>query len=118
VLFDAFHREMRARQVVLFHFPQRPDGRVAGGEGRSRRWLRGIRWFMTTFTATTSTIHSGLAAHRPSPRTVELQGFALNRSPIPNTRAVLRRTGIAGRLSVILRRPRDAICLSLYRDRR
>jgi len=70
------------------------------------------------FTAITSTIHSALVA----PGEVPDGGIAgIRRQRDHRSRilaAVLRRTGNRRQAVCDLRRPRDAICLSLYRDRR
>lgn len=51
-------------------------------------------------------------------RSVELQGLAVNEiADTEYSRKFFIEPGIAGKISVILRRPDDAICLSLYRDR-
>ncbi len=118
VLFDAFHREMRARQVVLHHF--RDDVTVETLAAKDDRQDGCVHSLVHDYVHRYHVYDPFRSRCTPATsRTVELQGFAVKE--IADTEYAQRlfvEPGIAGKLCVILRRPRDAICLSLYRDRR
>jgi len=118
VLFDALHREMRARQVVLFHF--RDDLTVETLAAKDDREDGCVHSLVRDYVQRYHVYDPFRSRCTPAKsRTVELQGFAVKEITDPEySRRFYVEPGIAGRLSVILRRPRDAICLSVYRDRR
>ena len=118
VLFDALHREMRARQVVVFHF--RDDLTVETLAAKDDRADGCVHTLVHDYVHRYHVYDPFRPRCTPAKsRTVELQGFAVKEiTDREYSRRFYIEPGIAGRLSVILRRPRDAICLSLYRDRR
>jgi len=118
VLFDTLHREMRARQVVVFHF--RDDLTVETLAAKDDREDGCVHSLVHDYVHRYHVNDPFRSRCTPAKsRTVEMQGFAVKEIPDREySRRFYVEPGIAGRLSVILRRPRDAICLSLYRDRR
>ncbi|NPT56952.1 helix-turn-helix transcriptional regulator [Paraburkholderia elongata] len=117
VLFDALHRELRARQVVLFHF--RDDVTVetlAAKDDRDDRCVHSlVRDYIRRYH-----VYDPFRSHcaPAKSRTVEMLGFADEEITNPEySQRFYVEPGIVGKLCVIVRRPRDAICLSLYRDR-
>lgn len=118
VLFDAFHREMRARQVVLHHF--RDDVTVETLAAKDDRQDGCVHSLVYDYVRRYHVYDPFRSRCTPAAeRSVELQGFAVKE--IADTEYAQRlfvEPGIAGKMCVILRRPGDAICLSLYRDRR
>jgi DNA-binding CsgD family transcriptional regulator len=118
VLFDAFHREMRARQVVLHHF--RDDVTVETLAAKDDRQDGCVHSLVHDYVHHYHVYDPFRARCTPAKsRTVELQGFAVKEiAETEYSQRLFVEPGIAGKLCVILRRPRDAICLSLYRDRR
>ena len=118
VLFDAFHREMRARQVVLHHF--RDDVTVETLAAKDDRNNGCVHSLVQDYIRRYHVYDPFRSRCTPAKsRTVEMLGFADEEITNPEyAQRFYVEPGIAGRLSVILRRPRDAICLSVYRDRR
>jgi DNA-binding CsgD family transcriptional regulator len=117
VLFDAFHREMRVGLAALFHF--RGDVTVETLAAREDRQDGRVHSLARDYVHR-SHIHDPFRS-RCTPatiRSVELQGLAVNEiADTEYSQKFFIEPGIAGKISVILRRPDDAICLSLYRDR-
>ena len=121
VLFGSFERELRTRQVVLYRFGS-PDASVAP------------ETLMAQDNRTDGCVHSLVhdyvgGYHRYDPmrphfltspeRTVEVGNIAVKQiADTKYAQHLFVEPGIAGKLCVILRRPNDAICLSLYRDRK
>jgi DNA-binding CsgD family transcriptional regulator len=118
VLFEAFRRGMRARQVVVFHY--RDDMTVETLVAKDDRQDGCVHSLVHDYMHGYHVNDPIRARCTPAKsRTVELQGFAAKK--IAETEYLQRmyvEPGIAGKLCVILRRPSDAICLALYRDRR
>jgi DNA-binding CsgD family transcriptional regulator len=118
VVFGMFERELRARQVALYKF-----GTAAGPES-----------LMAQDNRTDGCVHSlvhdyvgGYYQHDPfgnhyrpcETRRIEVE--VITAKEIADTEYAQHlyvEPGIAGKLCVILRRPNDAFCLSLYRDRK
>jgi DNA-binding CsgD family transcriptional regulator len=117
-LFDAFHREMRARQVVLYHF--RDDVTVETLAAKDDRRDGCVHSLVHDYVHRYHVDDPFRSRCTPAKsRTVELQGFAVKQiADTEYSQRLFVESGIAGKLCVILRRPHDAICLSLYRDRR
>ena len=117
MLFDAFHREMRVGLAALFHF--RGDVTVETLAAREDRQDGRVHSLARAYVHR-SHIHDPFRS-RCTPatiRSVELQGCAVNEiADTEYSQKFFIEPGIAGKISVILRRPDDAICLSLYRDR-
>jgi DNA-binding CsgD family transcriptional regulator len=118
VLFSSFERELRTRQVVLHRFgsaadpetliaqDNRPDGCV---HSLVHDYVNGYHRY--------DPFRSSYRACEV--RQVEVRDIAVKE--IADTKYAHRlfvEPGIAGKLCVILRRSTDAICLSLYRDRK
>jgi DNA-binding CsgD family transcriptional regulator len=118
VLFEAFHREMRARQVVLHHF--RDDVTVETLAAKDDRQDGCVHSLVRDYVHHYHVYDPFRSRCTPAEsRAVELQGFAVKEiAETEYSQRLFVEPGIAGKLCVILRRPRDAICLSLYRDRR
>jgi DNA-binding CsgD family transcriptional regulator len=118
VLFDAFHREMRARQVVLHHF--RDGATVETLAAKDDRHDGCVHSLVHDYVRRYHVYDPFRARCTPaSQRSVELQGFAVKEiAETEYSQRLFIEPGIAGKICVILRRPADAICLSLYRDRR
>jgi DNA-binding CsgD family transcriptional regulator len=117
VLFDAFHREMRVRQVVLHHFRDKVTVEtVAAKDDREDGCVHSlVRDYVRRYH-----FYDPFRSHcMPSTRrSVELQGFAVKEiAETEYSQRLFVEPGIAGKICVIVRRPEDAICLSLYRDR-
>jgi DNA-binding CsgD family transcriptional regulator len=117
-LFDSFERGLHARQVALYRFGTSPDPEtLMAQDNRSDGCVHAL----------VSDYVGGYHRHDP---------FRANYRPCENRRVEVDRLavkdiadthyaqhlyvepGIAGKVSVILRRPQDAICLALYRDRK
>ena len=117
-LFDAFERGLRARQVVLYGF-----GATADPETLMAKDNR-------TDGCVHSLVHdyvSGYHRHdpfRPHYRASDVRRVAVEDIAVKDiadthyAQHLFVEPGIAGKLCVILRRSTDAICLSLYRDRK
>jgi DNA-binding CsgD family transcriptional regulator len=118
VLFDAFERGLHARQVALYRFGPTPDPEtLMAQDNRSDGCVHAL-------------VHDyvgGYHHHDPfranyhacEVRRVEVERLIVKE--IADTRYAQHlyvEPGIVGKLSVILRRSNDAICLSLYRDRK
>jgi DNA-binding CsgD family transcriptional regulator len=117
VLFDAFHREMRVRQVVLHHF--RDDVTVETLAAKDDRQDGCVHSLVRDYVHRYHIYDPFRARCMPAAtRSVELQGFAVKEiADTEYAQKLFIEPGIAGKICVILRRPGDAICLSLYRDR-
>jgi DNA-binding CsgD family transcriptional regulator len=117
VLFDAFHREMRARQVVLHHF--RDDVTVETLAAKDDREDGCVHSLVRDYVHRYHVYDPFRSRCTPAKsRSVELQGFAVKEiAETEYSQRLFVEPGIAGKLCVIPRRPGDAICLSLYRDR-
>jgi DNA-binding CsgD family transcriptional regulator len=117
VLFDAFHRDLRVRQVVLHHFQgEFAVDTVAAKDDRQDGCVHVlVREYVRRYHV--------LDPFRPccmpaANRKVELRGFAVKEiADTEYSQKLFVEPGIAGKVCVIVRRPADAICLSLYRDR-
>jgi DNA-binding CsgD family transcriptional regulator len=118
VLFDAFHREMRVRQVVLHHF--RDDVTVETLAARDDRQDGCVHSLVRDYVRRYHVYDPFRSRCMPAAsRNVELRGFAVKEiADTEYSQKLFVEPGIAGKICVILRRPADAICLSLYRDRR
>jgi DNA-binding CsgD family transcriptional regulator len=117
VLFDAFHREMRVRQVVLHHFSDAATvGTVAAKDDRLDGCVHSlVRDYVRHYHVYDPFRRRCMPAAQ---RSVELQGFAVKEiADTEYSQKLFVEPGISGKLCVIVRRPQDAICLSLYRDR-
>jgi DNA-binding CsgD family transcriptional regulator len=118
VVFGMFERELRARQVALYKF-----GSTASPESLLAQDNR-------TDGCVHSLVHDYIGGyHRYDPfrahyrpcdkRRVEVEVITVKEiADTEYAQHLYVEPGIAGKLCVILRRPRDALCLSLYRDRR
>lgn len=117
VLFDAFHREMRVRQVVLHHF--RDDVTVETLAAKDDRQDGCVHSLVRDYVSRYHVYDPFRSLCMPAvSRSVELQGFAVKEiAETEYSQKLFVEPGIAGKICVILRRPTDAICLSLYRDR-
>lgn len=118
VLFDAFHREMRVRQVVLHHF--RDDVTVETLAAKDDRQDGCVHSLVRDYVRRYHVYDPFRSRCMPAAtRSVELQGFAVKEiADTEYSQKLFIEPGIAGKICVILRRSDDAICLSLYRDRR
>jgi len=118
VLFDAFHREMRVRQVVLHYF--RDDVTVETLAAKDDREDGCVHSLVRDYVHRYHVYDPFRSRCMPAPtRSVELQGFAVKEiADTEYSQKLFVEPGIAGKICVILRRPNDAVCLSLYRDRR
>ena len=118
VLFDAFQREMRVRQVVLHHF--RDEMTVETLAAKDDRQDGCVHSLVRDYVHRYHVYDPFRSRCMPAPnRSVELQGFAVKQiADTEYSQKLFVEPGIAGKICVILRRPHDAICLSLYRDRR
>jgi DNA-binding CsgD family transcriptional regulator len=116
VLFDAFHREMRARFVVLHHF--RDDVTVETLSAKADRRDGCVHSLVRDYVRRYHIDDPFRSRCMPATiRNVELQGLAVNEiADTEYSQKFFIEPGIAGKICVILRRPDDAICLSLYRD--
>jgi DNA-binding CsgD family transcriptional regulator len=117
VLFDAFHHEMRVRQVVLHHF--RDDVTVETLAAMDDRQDGCVHSLVRDYVRRYHVYDPFRSRCTPAPnRSVELQGFAIKEiAETEYAQKLFVEPGIVGKVCVILRRPADAICLSLYRDR-
>jgi DNA-binding CsgD family transcriptional regulator len=117
VLFDAFHREMRVRQVVLHHFHD--DVTVETLAAKDDRQDGCVHSLVRDYVRRYHIYDPFRSRCMPAAsRSVELQGFAVKEvAETEYSQKLFVEPGIAGKICVILRRPADAICLSLYRDR-
>ncbi|NNM72816.1 helix-turn-helix transcriptional regulator [Enterovirga aerilata] len=117
-LFDVFCREMSVRQVVLNRFePDRPIEALVAQDNRTDGCVHTlVKDYIRHF-------------HRHDPfwpmfapserREVEMRAIAVKEiAESEYAQRLFVGPGIAGKLSIIVRQPRQAICLTLYRDRR
>lgn len=117
VLFAAFHHEMRTRQVVLHHF--RNEVTVETLLAKDDRQDGCVHTLVRDYVRRYHVFDPFRARCTPSAtRSVELHGFAVKEfAETEYAQRLFVEPGIAGKICVILRRPADAVCLSLYRDR-
>jgi DNA-binding CsgD family transcriptional regulator len=117
VLFDAFHSEMRVRQVVLHHF--RDGATVETVTAKDDRQDGCVHSLVRDYVRRYHVYDPFRPRCTPAPRrSVELRGFAIKEiAETEYSQKLFVEPGIAGKICVIVRRPEDAICLSLYRDR-
>lgn len=117
-LFDAFERGLHARQVALYRFDGAGEpSTLMAADNRSDGCVHAL-------------VHDYVGGyHRHDPfranyracetRRVEVDRLAVKQiADTHYAQHLYVEPGIAGKLSVILRRQSDAICLSLYRDRK
>jgi DNA-binding CsgD family transcriptional regulator len=118
VLFDAFQREMRVRQVVLHRF--RNEVTIETLAAKDDRQDGCVHSLVRDYVHRYHVYDPFRSRCMPAAtRSVELQGFAVKEiADTEYSQKLFIEPGIAGKICVILRRPDDAICLSLYRDRR
>src|SRR5260221_12824201 len=108
---------MRVRQVVLHHFR---DGAtvetVTAKDDRQDGCVHSlVRDYVRRYHVYDPFRPRCMPAAR---RSVELKGFAVKEiAETEYSQKLFVEPGIAGKICVIVRRPEDAICLSLYRDR-
>jgi DNA-binding CsgD family transcriptional regulator len=117
-LFDTFERGLRVRQVALYRFgPADAPETLMAQDNRSDGCVHTL-------------VHDYVGGyHRHDPfrahyrncevRRVEVENLTVKQ--IADTQYAQRlyvEPGIAGKLSLVLRRASDALCLSLYRDRK
>ena len=117
-IFSAFERELSARQVAIYKFESAasPETLMA----RDNRTDGCVHSLVHDYVAGYYKYDPFRSHYRPcNTRRIEVEVITVKE--IADTEYAQRlfvEPGIAGKLCVILRRPSDAICLSLYRDRR
>ncbi|WP_322067009.1 helix-turn-helix transcriptional regulator [Burkholderia ubonensis] len=117
VLFDAFRREMRVRQVVLFKFsdPSSIASLAARDDRDDHSALLLVQKYFTRYHAFDPFRKQCTAA--PT-RNVKWMRFTVREiAEDEYSQRMFVEPGIVGKLSVIVQRPDGAICLSLYRDK-
>ncbi|PAK05659.1 hypothetical protein CJO67_23030 [Burkholderia ubonensis] len=117
MLFDAFRREMRVRQVVLFQFsdPSSIASLAARDDRDDHSALLLVQKYFRRYHAFDP--FRKLCTAAPT-RNVEWMRFTVKEiAEDEYSQRMFVDPGIVGKLSVIVQRPDGAICLSLYRDK-
>jgi DNA-binding CsgD family transcriptional regulator len=117
-LFDVFCREMSVRQVVLNRIG--PDSRIEALVALDNRSDGCVHTLVRDYIRLYHEHDPFWPMLAPSPRR-DVQMRAIAVKEIAESEYVQRLfvgPGIAGKLSIIVRQPRQSLCLTLYRDRR